>query len=319
MDTALRYQADTDIMLRIRGLRKQYGNFTALNSLDMDVKKGELYGFVGSNGAGKTTTMKIISGLLKADGGEVYIDGVSALQKPTDMKRHIGYMPDFFGVYDNLKVIEYMEFYASIYGFHGKEARQLCLELIDLVNLKDKANVYVDSLSRGMKQRLCLARCLVHDPRLLILDEPASGLDPKARYDMKEILKNLSDMGKTILISSHILTELAEMCSAIGVIKHGQMILSDTASGISARLSASNTLVITVLEKEEEAVRLLMELPGTANVSGRDHIIRLGYDGGAEGEARLLRSLVEKDIPVHGFKREESSLEALFIELTGAR
>lgn len=305
-----------DIMLSIRGLKKQYGGFTALQDLHLEVKKGELYGFVGANGAGKTTTMKIVSGLLPADAGEVYVAGVSALQKPREIKKLIGYMPDFFGVYDNLKAIEYMEFYASIYGYHGIQANKLCMELMELVNLEDKADVYVDSLSRGMKQRLCLARCLVHNPEFLILDEPASGLDPQARHDMKEILKNLCDMGKTILISSHILTELSEMCSTVGIIKNGQMVLSGSVEGILDRLSVSNPLVITVVDRGEEAARILMEHPGTSNVSCRERVIRLGFDGDAAEEAALLRGLIEQGIEVYGFKREAGNLESLFIELT---
>ena len=223
-------------MIEIKKLYKHYGDFVALNNLDLSIGKGELFGFVGPNGAGKTTTMRILSGLLKADGGEVYIGEVNALEDNQALKKKIGYMPDFFGVYDNLKAIEYMEFYASIYGITGKKARKLCMELMELVNLSDKAEFYVDSLSRGMKQRLCLARSLVHNPDLLILDEPASGLDPRARFEMKGILKNLNDMGKTIIISSHILSELAEMCTTIGIIEKGSMITKGTVDEIMSRL-----------------------------------------------------------------------------------
>jgi ABC-2 type transport system ATP-binding protein len=303
-------------MLSIRGLKKRYGGFTALENLNLEVKKGELYGFVGANGAGKTTTMRIICGLLCADCGEVYVDGIPALYRPREIKKLIGYMPDFFGVYDQLKAIEYMEFYASIYGFRGKEATRLCMELMELVNLEHKSDTYVDSLSRGMKQRLCLARCLVHNPRFLILDEPAAGLDPQARHDMKEILKNLCGMGKTILLSSHILTELSEMCSTIGIIKGGQMVLSGSVEGILQKFSVSNPLVITVVDRGEEAARILMEYPGTSSVSCQGRVIRLMFAADASGEAALLRGLIEKGIQVHGFIREAGNLESLFIELT---
>lgn len=304
-------------MLSIQNLYKRYGKFVALNGLNLEVKKGELYGFVGANGAGKTTTMRIVSGLLNADHGQVMVGEVDALRETGRLKRMIGYMPDFFGVYDNLKAIEYMEFYASIYNINGKAARKLCLDLMDLVNLQDKADFYVDSLSRGMKQRLCLARSLVHNPELLILDEPASGLDPKARFDMKEILKNLSDMGKTILISSHILTELAEMCTNIGIVKKGEMILSDTVEGIFHKISNSNPLVVTVAGDTETAVRLMKEQPYIADVLCHDQVIRAAFNGGTEEEIRLLKILVENDVLVHGYKREEGNLESLFIQLTG--
>ena len=172
-------------MLVIKNLEKSYGNFKALNGLNLEIEKGEIFGFIGPNGAGKSTTMKIVSGLLSPDSGEVYVDGIDAIKNNKELKDKIGYMPDFFGVYDNLRAIEYLEFYASIYGIVGEEARKLSMDLLELVNLQDKWDANVDGLSRGMKQRLCLARCLVHNPELLILDEPASGMDPRARFEMK--------------------------------------------------------------------------------------------------------------------------------------
>ena len=254
-------------MVKIEKLYKHYGKFVALNHLDLSIGKGELFGFVGPNGAGKTTTMRIISGLLKADGGSVHVAGVNALKDNQNLKRKIGYMPDFFGVYDNLKAIEYMEFYASIYGITGEKAKSMCLELMDLVNLSDKADFYVDGLSRGMKQRLCLARSLVHNPELLILDEPASGLDPRARFEMKGILRNLHDMGKTIIISSHILSELAEMCTTIGIIDKGNMVTKGTVEEIMQKLSTSTPLKIHVTGNVETAVRIIKENPQVENFS----------------------------------------------------
>jgi len=303
-------------MLRIQHLYKSYGNFTALNSLSLHVEKGELYGFVGANGAGKTTTMKIAAGLLLADHGEVYVGGIDVRKEPKKLKEKIGYMPDFFGVYDNLKAIEYMEFYASIYNINGKEARKLCLELMDLVNLQDKADRYVDSLSRGMKQRLCLARCLVNNPELLILDEPASGLDPNARFDMKEILKNLCEMGKTIIISSHILSELAEMCTSIGIIKNGEMVLSDSVEGIFSAITMANPVVIQVTEGMDQAANLIKEHPLTGQITIKEPTIKFEFRGEAQDEADLLKMLILQGVSVNGFKREEGNLESLFIELT---
>lgn len=306
-------------MIEIKKLYKHYGDFVALNNLDLSIGKGELFGFVGPNGAGKTTTMRILSGLLKADGGEVYIGEVNAIEDNQALKKKIGYMPDFFGVYDNLKAIEYMEFYASIYGITGKKARKLCMELMELVNLSDKAEFYVDSLSRGMKQRLCLARSLVHNPDLLILDEPASGLDPRARFEMKGILKNLNDMGKTIIISSHILSELAEMCTTIGIIEKGSMVTKGTVDEIMSRLVSSNPIKVQIIENKEEAVKIFKEEPLVKNISIDGDYISLGFAGEQNDEAELLAKLIRNNIKVVSFVRESGNLEEVFMMVTGNR
>ena len=208
-------------MIEVCHLVKRYGKFTAVDDLSFQIPDGCVFGFVGPNGAGKTTTMRIMAGLLRQDGGEILYDGREMTTDSRFLKETVGYMPDFFGVYDNLKVKEYMDFFAGTYAIPYRDRPALIGDLLELVDLTQKEDAYVDSLSRGMKQRLCLARSLIHDPKLLILDEPASGLDPRARVEMKEILKALGDMGKTILISSHILPELAEMCGRIGIIDHG--------------------------------------------------------------------------------------------------
>ncbi len=306
-------------MVKIENLYKHYGKFVALNHLDLSIEKGELFGFVGPNGAGKTTTMRIISGLLKADGGSVHIDGVDEIKDNQNLKRKIGYMPDFFGVYDNLKAIEYMEFYASVYGITGEKAKSMCLELMDLVNLSDKADFYVDGLSRGMKQRLCLARSLVHNPELLILDEPASGLDPRARFEMKGILKNLHDMGKTIIISSHILSELAEMCTTIGIIDKGRMVSKGTVEEIMQKLNTSNPLKIHVVNNIETAVRIIKETPQVENLSIDGLDITISFDGSEEEEAELLKMLVSNDVPVSSYMRETGNLEEVFMMVTAKK
>lgn len=306
-------------MLEIKQLKKNFGKFTAINNLDLHIEKGEIFGFVGHNGAGKTTTMKIVAGLLSATSGEVYIDGVDAFANRKEIKRKIGYMPDFFGTYDNLKALEYMEFYASMYGIVGDEARQTSLNLMELVNLSDKTDAYVDSLSRGMKQRLCLARSLVHNPELLILDEPASGLDPRARFEMKEIMKNLGSMGKTVIISSHILPELADMCSTIGIMQHGNLIMHGTVDEIQMEALHARPLNIRVLDKKEEAVRLLREDPNTKKVSEREDYLVADYVGDDMATTRLLKRLMDSEIPVESFYKEKGNLESLFLELTSAK
>ena len=306
-------------MAEIENLYKHYGKFVAREHLNLSIEKGELFGFVGPNGAGKTTTMRIISGLLRADGGSVHIADVDALKDNQNLKRKIGYMPDFFGVYDNLKAIEYMEFYASVYGITGEKAKSMCLELMDLVNLSDKADFYVDGLSRGMKQRLCLARSLVHNPELLILDEPASGLDPRARFEMKGILKNLHDMGKTIIISSHILSELAEMCTTIGIIDKGSMVSKGTVEEIMQKLNTSNPLKIHVVNNVETAVRIIKENPQVANLSIDGPDITISFDGGEEEEAGLLKMLVNNDVQVSSYMRETGNLEEVFMMVTAKK
>ena len=217
-------------MPEIYELNKKYGKFTALDSLSMNITENSIFGFVGPNGAGKTTTMKIMAGLLKADSGSIFVNGEDILKNPKSIREKIGYMPDFFGVYDDLKVTEYMDFYAGMYYIPYADRPELIDNLLEIVDLSNKKDSYVDGLSRGMKQRLCLARSLIHDPDLLILDEPASGLDPRARVEMKEILKRLREMGKTIIISSHILPELAEMCSEVGIIDQGKLVTPSIAT-----------------------------------------------------------------------------------------
>jgi ABC-2 type transport system ATP-binding protein len=303
-------------MLEIKNLTKQYGKFTALNNLNLEIRKGQIFGFVGPNGAGKTTTMRIIAGLLKADSGTVFVGGVDARNNPRGLKSKIGYMPDFFGVYDNLKALEYMEFYASIYGINGRKAKKLCLELMELVRLSEQADSYVDEMSRGMKQRLCLARSLVHDPELLILDEPASGLDPRARFEMKEILKELHNRGKTILISSHILPELAQMCSNIGIIEKGRMVVNGTVEEILSARGTASPIIMKFTAGQESAVEVLKQDSLVQNIIIRENSISILFKGNEEEEANLLAVLIQNGARLSSFVREESSLESLFLQIT---
>ena len=208
-------------MLYLEHVTKKYNKFMAVNNLSLRIPEGDLFGFVGPNGAGKTTTIRMLCGLLKPTSGRIQVNGLDISNHLNDVKKCIGYVPDFFGVYNNLKVSEYLEFYGSIYGLDDKSLHKMTGELLELVNLKGKEEVYVDTLSRGMKQRLCVARVLIHNPKLLVLDEPSSGLDPRARVEMKELLMNLNDMGKTIIISSHILSDIGEMCNSIGIMNQG--------------------------------------------------------------------------------------------------
>lgn len=304
-------------MLKIENLCKNYGKFQALNNLNLEVPKGEIFGFVGPNGAGKTTTMRIICGLLKATSGNVCIEGVDALNNSKLLKSKIGYMPDFFGVYDDLKVTEYLEFYASIYNIRGEESKKVSMDLLELVDLVDKKDFYVDSLSRGMKQRLCLARSLVHNPDLLILDEPASGMDPRARVEMKEILRTLKTMGKTIIVSSHILPELAELCTTIGIMERGSLVVSGTVEEITKKISHSQNIRVKVLGKSDEAVRILKEYPDIENVFPQgENIIEAAFRGDEEFLQGLLYRMVSSNIPVVAFSQVDGNLEDIFMKVT---
>lgn len=303
-------------MLRIENLKKTFGKYHALDGLTMEVKQGALYGFVGPNGAGKTTTIKILTGLLAADDGMVWIDGEDAFSHGQQVKEKIGYVPDVFGVYDNLKVREYMEFFASCYGLEGLMARKRCSCLLEQVGLEDRTDFYVDGLSRGMKQRLCLARALIHDPALLILDETSSGLDPKTRREFKELLSELNEQGKTILISSHILSELNQMCTDIGIIDQGCMILSGSMKEIMARVDQSNPLMIHVYRNMDKAMAILRSHGCVRTISIKDNCLSVGFTGDVQDEVLLLQQLIDAEVLVRGFYRQQGSLESLFMQIT---
>lgn len=304
-------------MLTIKNLVKKYGKFTAVDNLNLHINKGSIYGFVGPNGAGKTTTMKIIAGLLSATSGSVMINGEEVVKNPRLLREKIGYMPDFFGVYDNLKVTEYMDFYAGTYYIPYKERKDIIDNLLEIVDLTDKKDSYVDSLSRGMKQRLCLARSLVHDPELLILDEPASGLDPRARVEMKEVLKQLREMGKTIIISSHILPELAEMCTEIGIIDRGKLSAEGTVNHIMQQLTKKRIINVKPFENNEKLIKLLSEKPFISEIIENTDDVEFSFDGDDKELSLLLKNIIIEDIPIISFKEKEGNLEEIFMQITG--
>lgn len=303
-------------MLVIENLKKAYGNFQALDGLTMKIEQGALYGFVGPNGAGKTTTIKILAGLLAPDGGKIIIDGLDASKEGRSLKGKIGYVPDSFGVYDNLTVWEYMDFFASCYGIEGLTARRRCEFLLDQVGLEDRRDFYVDGLSRGMKQRLCLARAMIHQPSLLILDEPSSGLDPKTRREFKEMIQEINEQGTTILISSHVLSELAQMCTDIGIIEQGKMVLGGSMREIMERVDHSNPLLITVYRNMDRAMGILRSHSCVQTISIKDNCFAVGFSGDAQDEALLLQQLVDADVLVNGFARQQGNLESLFMQIT---
>jgi ABC-2 type transport system ATP-binding protein len=303
-------------MLRAEGLVKTYGRTRALNDLSLHVPRGSIYGFVGPNGAGKTTTLRILATLLAPEGGEAWVDGHLLTADPAAVRSKIGFMPDFFGVYDNLTVSEYLDFYAAAYGVAVTESRRTNAELLELVDLAPKRDDFVENLSRGMKQRLGLARCLVHNPQVLLLDEPASGMDPRARYEMREIVKELQRMGKTVLVSSHILLELAEMCSHIGIIQDGRLLREGPVNAILGSLKGARSVRIGVMGEVAAAVAVLGGQPGVSDVVPTEDGLEVTFAGDDAATAALLRALVEADIPVLHFARATSSLEEIFMHLT---
>lgn len=305
-------------MIKISGLKKSFENQTVLNGLNLEIADGELFGFIGSNGAGKTTTMRILAGLLKPDAGEILFNGATvSAQNPVNgsLKQKIGYMPDFFGVYDNLTVSEYMEFYADIYHVPAREQKKRISELLSVIGLEDRKTDLVDTLSRGMKQKLCLARTLIHDPELLLLDEPAAGLEPQARQELQQILRGLSECGKTILISSHILSELSEFCTGIGIIDHGSMLLTGSREEVMRQAAKNSPMQLQVVGNGEKAVELLKCHTAVQSISRDKDRISATIDGGRQTEAEVLAYLVQNGILVSPYQRSEGSLESLFMKL----
>ncbi|MBE1553631.1 ABC transporter ATP-binding protein [Sporosarcina limicola] len=305
-------------MIEIKGLTKKYGKFHALDNLNLTLKEGTVFGFVGANGAGKSTTFLILATLLQATAGDVFINGVNIREKPSEVRKMIGYMPDFFGVYDQLKADEYLDFYGASYGIPEVERKKLIPQLLELVNLTHKRYDYVDLLSRGMKQRLCLARSLIHDPKVLILDEPASGLDPRARIEMRDILKTLKDMGKTILISSHILPELAEMCDEIGVIDNGRLIAHGSVAEIQAKLQGEKTITVRFTSPLEGTIAFFEEDPFVSTIEPTNAAdgISFSFKGTEEDQVNLLKRAIGHGIPILSFMERVTNLEDVFMEIT---
>ncbi|AYB37714.1 ABC transporter ATP-binding protein [Brevibacillus laterosporus] len=303
-------------MIQTQNLSKRYGKFEALKNVNLSIQKGSVYGFIGPNGAGKSTTMMILATLLPATSGKAYVGGYDVEKEPKEVKQLLGYMPDFFGVYDNLKATEYLDFYARAYNIPARNRSNLVADLLDLVNLSNKADAYVDHLSRGMKQRLGLARCLVHSPEILILDEPASGLDPRARIEMREILKKLQGMGKTILISSHILPELAELCDEIGVIEKGQLIANGAVNEVSTETRGISIMQVKTLGNVELAEQILHASPFVKRLDNKNSHFRFHFTGTPEEKVILLQQLIHANIPVTHFADSQENLEDVFLAIT---
>ena len=309
-------------MIRTDDLTKQYGTLFAVKNLTLDLAAGDLFGFIGPNGSGKTTTMKILATLLQPTYGEAYVCDLSIYTKPKEIRRLIGYMPDFFGMYDDMKVIEYLEFFAAAYRIRGEKRKKVCDEMLELVDLGYKRNALATSLSRGMTQRLGLARVLLHDPQVLLLDEPASGLDPRARIEMRELLKRLGGRGKTIMVSSHILPELADICNKVGIIERGELLINADVAEVMRRVRDHLVIHVEVAERIDDAAKLLEQHPSVSSVeimsvSGKQYIrLSLAKEQGLNDYSDLPTLLVQNGFRIRSFKEDEINLETAFMTLT---
>jgi ABC-2 type transport system ATP-binding protein len=311
-------------IIETRNLVKRYGKLEAVNNLNLAVPEGAIYGFVGPNGAGKTSTMRILTTLMRPTSGEAYVAGYEVTKQPRNVRRAIGYMPDFFGVYDDMRVWEYLDFFAACYDIPERERNPLVDDLLELVDLTHRKNDMVDKLSRGMKQRLCLARTLAHDPQVLILDEPASGLDPRARIEIRELLVELASMGKTIFFSSHILADVSEICTHIGIIEAGEMVAQGSMDEMQRQLMPHREIKITFLSiaDREKAKTIIGGLEGILDIveieasdKGRPRL-QLHFSGEDEGVALISQRLSTEGIAIVGFSEEERNLEAVFMRAT---
>ncbi len=306
-------------MIKIQDVGKRYRTVDALKDVNLEIPQGSIYGLIGPNGAGKTTLIRILAALIPPTKGQVWFDNEEAGINPAAIQRRVGYMPDFFGVYPDLTSTEYLEFYAGIHGIPRQKRASTVTNLLELVDLSSKHDALVETLSRGMKQRLCLARALVHDPDVLLLDEPASGLDPRARVELRELLRTLQGMGKTIIISSHILLELAEMCSDIAIISGGRLIVSGDVNQVTHRLGGGRQLDIRVIDCVTEAAQLLKDMPNISNVESENgNTIQVECTGDDQAVHQVLAALITNGIPVISFAPRSGGgrLEEVFMSIT---
>jgi len=303
-------------VIETRGLTKKYGDMYAIRDIDLNLEEGDLFGFIGPNGAGKTTTMRIIATLLNPTSGEAYVCGNSIYTKPKEIRRLVGYMPDFFGVYDDMKVIEYLEFFAAAYRIKGEARRKRCNEMLEIVDLDFKRDAYANTLSRGQTQRLGLARVLLHDPQVLLLDEPLSGLDPRARIEMRELLRRLGKTGKTIIVSSHILPELADVCNKIGIIDRGVMTVNSAVNDIMREMRKQVVLNVMVAGDASQAARDLEQHDDVDSLELVDQQLIVTLVEGCEDYSHIPTVLVESGHGLTLFQEEPIDLEKAFMTLT---
>ena len=308
-------------MIELHRLHRFFGETRAVDDVSFSVAKGEVFGFIGPNGAGKTTSMRILATLDLPSYGDARIDGFSSTNDPDRVRRRLGFMPDYFGTYPNVNCIEYLDFFARAYGLRGGERMRALKKVLDFTGLDKLAEKPIRGLSKGMKQRLCLGRSMVHDPAVLILDEPAAGLDPRARIELRVMIRDLASLGKTVLVSSHILTELAEMCDRVGIIEKGQLLATGTVDEIQNRAvvgqeTVERDVVVRTLSNSEGVAELLNQQESISGVRIDGELVHYVHTGDRASEAQLLRTLIESGFEVAEFRSQQKSLEDLFMEVT---
>ncbi len=303
-------------MIELKNFGKDYGDFTAVGALDLEIKEGEMFGFIGPNGAGKSTTIRFLATLLRATRGDGSVNGYSVSGDPMNVRRSVGYMPDNFGVYDGMKVWEFLDFFAVAYQIGRTQRKQVIRDVLELLDLTHKRDDFVNGLSRGMKQRLCLAKTLVHDPPVLILDEPASGLDPRARIEVKALLKELRQMGKTILISSHILTELADCCTSIGIIERGQMLMHGPIEDVYQRIRGNVVIKARIGDQLQKGLSIIRSNLNVRDVQVDGEYVTIEFAEGQHQQAELLAALVSNQVEVKSYAEKEPTLEDVFMMVT---
>lgn len=303
-------------MIELQEFGKDYGNFTAVGTLTLKIDAGEMFGFIGPNGAGKSTSIRFLATLLKATRGDGMVNGFSVNRQPMDVRRSIGYMPDDFGVYDGMKVWEFLDFFAVAYRIGRSQRKAVIGDVLELLDLTHKRDDYVNGLSRGIKQRLCLAKTLVHDPPVLILDEPTSGLDPRARIEVKALLRELRRMGKTILISSHILSELADCCTSIGVIERGQLLMHGTIESVYRQIRRNRIVEIRFVENQIEGISILRSSPALRSIEIDENRVTVELETDDNGLSEILERLMLAKVKIRSFHDKDPNLEDVFMQVT---
>ena len=307
------------ILIELCSLSRHFADTRAVDDVSFQVHAGEVFGYIGPNGAGKTTSMRILATIDEPTLGDAYVDGFSVVEDPDRVGHRVGFMPDYFGTYQNVSVREYLDFFARAYGLRGAERRNAVAYAMDFTLLDSLADKPIDGLSKGMKQRLCLGRTMVHDPSVLVLDEPAAGLDPRARIELREMVSRLADYGKAVLISSHILTELAEICDTVGILEQGRLLAVGTVDEISARYQHQRTVRVEVLERAGELAQWLESHAEYSDVKVAGQTVTFTHDGDRDLDAAVLRNMIEAGFSVALFSSQELSLEDVFLHVTEGR